>query len=597
LSPDSKLLAAASWDGSARVWNIESRELVKQLGGYGRVHRVLFSHDGNRLAVSETPSGRTDLYDTNTWDWRTSFTNGYGVGQMAFSPDGQMIATGGNGLKGSEPWKLWVRLWDTASGDMLMEFKEMQNAVAAVAISPDSRYLVAVGSNWGDDPNWGGEPHEAEPIRIWDLRTQKLVAEFDGHDGWVRGVVFAPDEKHFATADTSEVKIWDLDAIVGSGTSTGADTAQDALVEVGRFKGHTGPVRWVTVSNDGRLAASASGYPDGDKSVRVWDFVTRRQIREFVDDEQMLRAQFTRDSKRLLASGAAGRAFMWELDSGREVYQIQGTGGWMRGLALSPDESQVATACGGRWNPRVIELHDAKTGARIKELERSSESGFPLAFSVSPDGKLLLCRFNNMIQLFDLQTGEIVRTLSGHNAAVEVAVFSHDGKYIISGGQDDVLRLWEVASGKEVRRFTGHTGTVMSLAFTPDDCHIVSAGHDGTVRVWQVETAQEVAQRKDSQSVWCVAVTPDGKHIICGGGSDREQPSDSATEPDFDVRVLRLPENVWPQLEPIDNPSHEDHAARAFFRKFERTIQESAAASVIHVGQVVAHENSIRHSR
>lgn len=219
MSPDSNLLAAASWDGVAKIWDVESHQLVKELGGYGRVHRVHFSLDGSTLAVSETPSGRTDLYETKTWTKRAGFRHGYGVGQMAFSPDGNLIAAGGNGLKGSEPWKMWVNVWDASSGELKMQFKEMQNAVSAVVISPDSRYLIAVGGNWGTDPDWGGKPHEAEPIRIWDLTAQRLVAEFEGHDTWVRDVAFAPDGKHFATAGMQEVKVWHLASFVGSESS------------------------------------------------------------------------------------------------------------------------------------------------------------------------------------------------------------------------------------------------------------------------------------------------------------------------------------------------------------------------------------------
>ena len=91
-SPEGNLLAAASWDGSAKVWSVKSHELVQKLGGYGRVHRVLFSPNGKTIAVSETPTGLTDLYDTTSWKKRASFNNGFGVGQMAFSPDGTMIA-------------------------------------------------------------------------------------------------------------------------------------------------------------------------------------------------------------------------------------------------------------------------------------------------------------------------------------------------------------------------------------------------------------------------------------------------------------------------------------------------------------------------
>ncbi len=229
LSPNGKMVAAASWDGSAKVWSTESFELLQEVGEYGRVHRVLFSPDSRVLAASASPSGQTDLYDTTSWEQISGFKNDYAVGQMAFSADGSMIATGGNGRRGAEPWKMWVRVWDTSSGEMMMQFKEMQGAVSAVAISPDSRYLIAVGGDWGRTPNM------PEPIRIWDLQTRHMVAEVNGHATSVRDLKFAPNGKHFATVSKG-FKVWDLGQFFSDASSAGqAHAAKDfqAVEELG----------------------------------------------------------------------------------------------------------------------------------------------------------------------------------------------------------------------------------------------------------------------------------------------------------------------------------------------------------------------------
>ena len=237
-SPDGKLLAAASWEGAAKIWNVESHELIKELSGYGRVHRVLFSPDGNSLVVSETPSGQTDFWNTDSWTKRASCKHGYGVGQMAFTPDGKALVTGGTGLRGSEPEKLSIKVWDAKSGNLAMRFDDMRNAVEAVAVTSDSRYLIAVGGNWGNDPDWGGQPREAEPIRIWDLTTQQLIVEFDGHDKWVRGIAISPDGRQFATAghDGTE-KIWNLyECLHGSNFETFSLGFKWSLIPAGEFQ-------------------------------------------------------------------------------------------------------------------------------------------------------------------------------------------------------------------------------------------------------------------------------------------------------------------------------------------------------------------------
>jgi serine/threonine protein kinase len=217
ISPDNKLLAAASWDGSAKVWSIETDQLVKELKGYDRAHRVLFSPDGNTLVVSDSPTGVTDLWDTTTWSKRATCRNKYAVGQMAFTPNGKLLATGGTGLRNSTPDKLAINVWNAATGKLAMRFDDMRNGVEALAVSLDSRYLISVGGNWGTDPAWGGKPHEAEPIRVWELTTQQLVAEFSGHNEWVRAIAFSPDGTRFATASNDgTVKVWDIAIVTGS---------------------------------------------------------------------------------------------------------------------------------------------------------------------------------------------------------------------------------------------------------------------------------------------------------------------------------------------------------------------------------------------
>ena len=62
----------------------------------------------------------------------------------------------------------------------------------------------------------------------------------------------------------------------------------------------------------------------------------------------------------------------------------------------------------------------------------------------------------------------LVKTFTGHTRAVQSAAISPDGKYIVSGGDDDELRFWEVASGKQIKTFKGHTNQVWSIAFSPD---------------------------------------------------------------------------------------------------------------------------------
>ena len=77
---------------------------------------------------------------------------------------------------------------------------------------------------------------------------------------------------------------------------------------------------------------------------------------------------------------------------------------------------------------------------------------------------------------------------TGGNWMHSTGLFSPDGRLAISGGKDQLLRLWDVETGRPIRTLRGHTDTVRSVAFSPDGKGVVSAGEDGTLRLWDVAT-------------------------------------------------------------------------------------------------------------
>jgi WD40 repeat protein len=101
----------------------------------------------------------------------------------------------------------------------------------------------------------------------------------------------------------------------------------------------------------------------------------------------------------------------------------------------------------------------------------------------SPDGQLLAAGISNGdIQMRDVPTGTLIRTLAGHTAAVRGLAFSPDGSLLASGADkgDASVRLWQVVDGGPMRTLTGHTARVESLAFSPDGQYLASGG-------WQMD--------------------------------------------------------------------------------------------------------------
>ena len=73
----------------------------------------------------------------------------------------------------------------------------------------------------------------------------------------------------------------------------------------------------------------------------------------------------------------------------------------------------------------------------------------------------------------------------GHTAQIHAAVFSPDGRRIVTGSADHTAKLWDAATGEELLTFKGHKDWIFSVAFSPDGQRIVTGSGDGTIKVWE----------------------------------------------------------------------------------------------------------------
>ena len=110
------------------------------------------------------------------------------------------------------------------------------------------------------------------------------------------------------------------------------------------------------------------------------------------------------------------------------------------------------------------------------------------------------CR-NKTAQIWDVESGKKLQELSGHTDIINSAVFSPDGRRIVTGSVDNTARIWDVDTGKELQTLEGHTRRVETedsgigaensgigaAVFSPDGKKVVTGGEDGTARIWTLE--------------------------------------------------------------------------------------------------------------
>jgi eukaryotic-like serine/threonine-protein kinase len=137
----------------------------------------------------------------------------------------------------------------------------------------------------------------------------------------------------------------------------------------------------------------------------------------------------------------------------------------------------------------------------------------------SPDShKALSCSRDGMVRLWEIDTGKQLQILRGHKNSVKSVVFSHDGRRALTAGADSTVRYWDLESGRELRRLEGHTGIVFSAVLSSNDRRALSCSSDNTLRWWDAETGRPLRIVEVENTIRCVAVSPDNRRGLAGGG-------------------------------------------------------------------------------
>ncbi|OCQ99801.1 hypothetical protein BCD64_01570 [Nostoc sp. MBR 210] len=514
-SPDGKTLASASEDGTIKIWNLKNLDSKNRnsvsnqtLSPEDIVTKIIFTPNGKNLIIA-------GLFDVKIKDLRKPDSAGIlligdeetkVITSVSLRPDGKVLAIAkahnenfsfdGN-LQDST-----IELWSLENNPKkIIQFVAVQkNTISSIVFSPDNKTLAVASidhvvkiwdlkqlnvksfkpfklpSNTQDksedisiaidlltfSPDGQTLAYgDNKTVQLWDLNTQKLQTNLNGHQADISSVAFSPDGGNLASAGADNtIILWNLDGKL-----------------LNTLKGHEAAINRLTLSPNAQILASASD----DNTIKLWDLNGKLLHTLKGHKYAVTNIAFSPDNQTLASTSNDNTISLWNLD-GKLLHKLTKNNYSLTNVAFSPGGTILASA----GSDNNINLWDIN-GNLWHTLRGHKYAITSIVFS-HRNKSIATASKDTTIKLWNFK-GELLQTLKGHQAAVTTVAFSHNDQILASSSEDGTLKLWNL-QGKPLPltiKDKNHSAPVTSVVFSRDDKKVIFGSADGTIKLWNLQ--------------------------------------------------------------------------------------------------------------
>ncbi|XP_057597285.1 apoptotic protease-activating factor 1 isoform X3 [Hippopotamus amphibius kiboko] len=497
------LLATGSNDYFLKLWDLNQKECRNTMFGHtNAVSHCRFSPD-DKLLASCSADGTVKLWDVKSANERKSINvKHFFLNSEEPQEDMEVIVKccswSADGARIMVAAKNKVFLFDIHTSSLLAEIHTGHHSTIQYCdFSPDNHLAVVALSQYS--------------VELWNMDSCLKVADCRGHLSWVHCVMFSPDGSSFLTSsDDQTIRLWETKKVCKNSAIVLKQEidvvfqenevmvlAVDNIRRLQLINGNTGQIDYLTEAQvsccclNPHLQHLAFGGEDG--AIQILELLNNRIFQSRIGHKNTVRhIQFTADGKTLISSSDDSAIQIWNWQSEEYEYvSLQAHQETVKDFRLLKNSRLLSWSFDG-----TVKVWNIITGRIEKDFVCHQDT--VLSCDISPDAtKFSSTSADKTAKIWSFELLSPLHELRGHKGCVRCSAFSVDSTLLATGDDNGEIRIWNVSNGELLHLCAPisveegaatHGGWVTDLCFSPDSKMLVSAG--GYVKWWNVVTGE-----------------------------------------------------------------------------------------------------------